>query len=439
MFDYKEYLYAQNGFKEMKECDRNSCIEKINKKIMNGDIHFDNVMFMKKNGRSTSFYEDYTVEKTLSNYLTNTINTIYSIRYPNRNLIIKNLIDSMKALKNLDDYTIYRFDFKKYFSSIHTGYAIEYIKLENGLNATQLQWFMLFSDVFDYLPVGNSISNAVSELLGSKFDEKLITIFGKENIIFYSRFIDDGIIILKNHFPKSLINQNVQRAIDLVYYRDDLKYSDLNRVKLNKKPGKESLVHRRNLVPTNISFLGYQFNIEILADNSTTNIKYGITESKQKKIKRKYLEIYAAQSKYGNNLKTLTYNLSRRVVYNRGSNNSSLWINKGITFNYGNLPYYISNGKLKSELIIPETDLFLKNFFWEINKELDLKMESYLCSQKYDLRYSMASNSAIIYHQTIGMSYSDLKSRAECFGIKTLNRSYDEILTEYLINLKLGY
>ena len=439
MIDYKEYLFQQTGFKLLNESERITKINDVNDKIENGSIHFSNVKFMQTNNRSTAFFDNFTVEKTICNYLTDVLNTKYSIKYPNRNLIMENLFDNMKVLKNLDDFTIYRFDFKKYFSSISTDYAIEYLKIDSRLNKYQLDYLELFSKTFAYLPVGISISNAISELFGIRFDEKLIDLFGRDNIIFYSRFIDDGFLIMKNYWAISEVDKIMQRVIDSIFYRKDIESLNLNRVKLNRNGQKEVIIHRRNLTSSTINYLGYRFDINSSPNNPQSFVKYGITEEKMMKIKKKYINIYSQNSRDNQSLKILTYNHSRRVVYNKGDKNSSLWINKGITFNYGLLPYFISKGSINKTLIIEETDSFLSDFFSDINKQLGLNMANFLESSKYCLRHSIASNSAIIYHQTIGVPYTELKLRANAFKITTTNKSYNEILSDYLIALHLGY
>lgn len=438
-FDYKEYLFMQNGFTLKDKDERNKIIIEVNERLENLDIDFNSAKFIKKNGRSMAIFEDFTAEKTICNYMTDILNNKYMIKYPNRNIIMQDLFDNIKSLKNINDFTIYRFDFKKYFSSINTAYAVDFLKNDNKLNANEISILENFGDTFQYLPIGVSISNAIAELFGSKFDEKLISNFGKKNIIFYSRFIDDGFILINSYLNKKKIDEIMKDTIDCVFYRKELNSYNLNKVKLNRDGSKNTLVHRRFLNNESLSYLGYKFEITQNIQNNSLSLKYGITDEKQKKMIEKYMKIFNSNKCSSTTRMMFLYNHSRRIVYRKGNSNSGIWINKGITYNYGLLPYYINNNKLQTDLIIKSTDDFLKNFFFTIYKSWNPSEIGVLKKPKYDMRFSIAYNSAIIYNQAIGMSYSDLEKKAMRLSKLGSSRKYDEILSNYLIDLRLGY
>ena len=122
-----------------------------------------------------------------------------SVHFPDRSTIMQKLFDELPVLSKLQDFTIIRFDFKKYFYSISNEYVIKNVLFNYKFSREDMDYLYLFSGVNKYSCAGLSLSNTFAELLARSFDLEVKTALFEYGINFYARYVDDGIIILDSY------------------------------------------------------------------------------------------------------------------------------------------------------------------------------------------------------------------------------------------------
>lgn len=123
------------------------------------------------------------------------ISKTYNIRPTNRDEEVRQLIEVLKA----ETYgKIVRSDISSFFESVSFKKTIKLLEKDGFKNYSCLRYLKEINDYlelkFNYegLPRGLSISTTLSEFLLQSFDKKILN---KESIIYYSRFVDDFVIV----------------------------------------------------------------------------------------------------------------------------------------------------------------------------------------------------------------------------------------------------
>lgn len=97
----------------------------------------------------------------------------------------------------MKNFTIVKFDFKDYFNSVSSIYTFEkYIK-SNLSNRQEIDLLENFVYKTKYAYAGLPTSNAIAEIIAKEFDSIIRYTFSGKGLIFYERYIDDSILILK--------------------------------------------------------------------------------------------------------------------------------------------------------------------------------------------------------------------------------------------------
>lgn len=230
-------------------------------------------------------YEPMSTELILCIHIKRSLDRSFKIRYQNRNMICKQLFSKIDGILHLMDFTIVRFDFKDYFNSISTGYVFEkYIKHKN-INRIDLELISNFVEKCEYCYPGINTSNVFAEIISQHFDDLLRQKLSNKGLIFYKRFVDDGIIIFKNKVDSDIIKSIINECIEIIYRDSSVSNNMMCTSKLNED--KYNCITKSNLKQSDImDYLGYRFEFE-KDKNNKVKVKYGITDAKISKYRAK--------------------------------------------------------------------------------------------------------------------------------------------------------
>lgn len=242
--------------------------------------------------RGKSAYACASIEQALATRLiSKNIKANYKIRPQNRNIIIRNLISS---LRESSPYNVHRFDIEKFFESINRDELFSKLMRDDRCSRqTLLLIFQIFEKIksqnISGLPRGIGLSSTLSELALHEFDNNIKK---ERNVFFYARFVDDIILITAPELQKG-------EVIDLL--QNNLNYN----LKLHKNGNKTShhcisKATDKNIIPSasfeKFQYLGYDFSVSnINTPNETIlgiprrHLKVDICEEKIEKIKSRII------------------------------------------------------------------------------------------------------------------------------------------------------
>lgn len=367
---------------------------------------------IKKDGKIRKVYtvDKMTDEYVIIKFLKKKIDKIFDIKYPNRSEIMPEVFGLIKVVEKMTNYTIYKFDFKNFFETIDA----------------KLVWNKYIKDVFfdkylkslleryisknRYCYQGISLSNALVELAGKYFDEKIKYIFNQNGLIFYSRYIDDGLLIFNQYVEKTVIVQNVI-AVAKEVFGNNIKLNDTKEKYFTKYVDDNDKI---------FTYLGYLFKYE------NGKYKFGIASEKLEKYKidiDKITEAYLNTGDVELFRQRIQFFISRRVYYNVFSSNNKIakWDVIGITANYNLLRFEIEN-------LEEDTKKFFKEQPYEEIKNVlgnnTLKDKLYFLKnddniESYCLMNSLKKNKSIVFHPNIGWNMYVL-----CKKIKKIDRTF---------------
>ncbi len=411
--------------------------EEVKSAIFNNKIDFDTkthfVLKQQSKKRFGYMYNKNSIEYIVCLYLKKRIDREFNIKYPNRNKIIRTLFSTLTLLKNMQDFTIYKFDFKDFFNSISSSYVNQiYIKGSN-LSRTEKSLLTQYYDNFRYTFSGLSISNTLCELIARDFDNILKQKLKDFGIIFYQRYIDDGLIISNINMAEKNLETIIEEVISTVFYRHNI--SIKCRVKLN--PDKSIYISKGNLHETKIlKYLGYQINFELKSNQMT--LSYGMTEEKIHKYQNKLNKLISdnIKSKFSEELlRQKVKAFCHRIVYLSSHKNEIIWKSKGLIANYKELQHHLSN-------LTPSTKDFLKNAVENAFIYNQIPLPYYLKSDKnsYTLFNTLEKEKSMIFVEHIGYDLNTLRKLAKRIGIREADKlNYNQLLAKYLIALKVGF
>ncbi|WP_160913952.1 antiviral reverse transcriptase Drt3a [Halobacillus litoralis] len=215
----------------------------IERKTNNHTYQFTNFKKVTTNGRTVNI--PTIRDRILIEYLKDTIKQKYKIKLKDRTTIISNLKDILS--ENIDYYII-RLDIENFFQSIHLNDLLSKIEKSSLLQYREYDLLQkLLSKQATGLPTGLSISNYLSELFLEGFDLRLRRIHA--NILFYSRYVDDIIIVVAGKVSKTETTK-IHNKIESIFKEYKLK--------MNKSKS-ESKVLTKDKNSTAIEYLGYTF------------------------------------------------------------------------------------------------------------------------------------------------------------------------------------
>lgn len=345
------------------------------------------------------------------------------------------LFSLIKEIERLTNYTVYKFDFKSFFETIDAK-----IIWNNHIKDVFFEKYIKdllerYIDENQYCYQGLALSNVFVEIAGKYFDRKIKYTFSSDGLIFYARYVDDGLLIFNKDVEQEMIRERIIEIAKEMFG---------NRVKLNEEKEKYYTKYMHDNLKK-FTYLGYLFKF------SDKKYKFGIAEEKLEKYGK---EIDKITLEYLNNgdvelfRQRILFFISRRVYYNVFASNNKIakWDVAGITANYNLLSHEIKKknyGDLEEK-----TKYFLTRQPYEnvmkIIKNHPLKNKLYFYnSQKskpsYCIMAVFKNNKSIVFHPNIGWSVEYLckKIRKIDNTFKVHNKTYRECVTYYNYLLKI--
>lgn len=292
------------------------------------------------------------------------LKSAYKVKPSDRNSIISTLLS---ILHDGTPYHIYRFDIKNFYESIDREELFYSIKTEGKCSPQTIFLLDKIFSSFDYhgiegLPRGLGISSTLSEIYLSHLDS---TINRRNDCFFYSRFVDDIIIITSGDSTKKEIEEIIDNTLPSgIELHKEGKRNFISLPKVKEEQKKKS--------KDKFDYLGYQFTIHSTYHNERTtyrkirNVAVDISNEKVEKIKSRLASSFCSYlaSKQAKDDYLLLKDRIRSLTGNYSINDpiTGIKIKTGIYFNYkhANIASRESLKKLDS--------FFLKLLFSKKNK-----------------------------------------------------------------------
>ncbi|MCO8186327.1 hypothetical protein NKE62_05290 [Akkermansia sp. Marseille-P9185] len=394
--------------------------------------------------RKVKQYFAWSTELFLSIYLKRCLDREFKIKYPNRNNHMHILFGTISSLRDMKDYAIVRFDFEDFFNSISSKYIYEKYIVSSHLERYQKDLFFDFISKCPYCYAGINTSNVMAEIICRQFDKLISNSFYKNGLIFYKRYVDDGILIFNRYIEREECISIIEKSLKYSFHTS-LNYDC--KTKLNKDEDKLIYISKRMLDKNSdkihrFHYLGYQFGLNVNQKNkSITRIEYGITDVKIEKYTRRIENIIDDFLK-NKNMELLRHRIrafSCRTVYRRKKYSSMIWKVKGFTSNYNELRNHLLHLDSNSEH-------FLKNAIKDAFDRKKVKCPYFLLDishkNPYCLYNNLCSNRALLFEENrrIGINIETLEKMCHQINIAKSNKStYNSLLREYLIKMRVGH
>jgi len=395
--------------------------------------------------RKVIMYKPFSSEELLCIYLKRLLDRRFHITYPNRNTFIRSLFDIACALKDMSDYTILKFDFEDFFNSVSSVFVYRKYIQGNPLERYQEKLFKSFVQKTEYAYAGLNTSNIICEIIAKQFDERLLQRLKYHGVIFYKRYIDDGILVFNRYISRSDCLDLIDEVISEIFHAPQ--YKDVPQCKTCLNSSKTKYIARRDLAvggaPAEFDFLGYEFvlNIKLHGREEKTDFQYGITQSKIDKYTQKLNNIvkcYEASTQ--KNMELLRHQIkafTHRTVYRINRYKSVIWKSKGFISNYCELRY-------RMDALTPKTEHFLKNAVFKAFSDNGVALPYFLKGSRDESIYSLYNNMknyrTLLLVELIGIDRNTLEKMCTQVGIDTNSgKEYDGLVRDYLIKVKVGH
>lgn len=395
------------------------------------------------------FTDRFSTENVLCQCIKQVLDNDFRVKYPNRNKISRSLFDILSAVIQMTDFTIVRFDFKDYFNSISSEYAYKKIIANKISDRIMREIISDYCTKTKFAYAGLPTSNAIAEIIASEFDALVKQEFGELGVIFYSRYIDDSVLILNKHVDERIIRMKLDGILDAVFGDKNINSKKRCKTKFNRS--KYSFISRRTLMTTPVSFdfLGYEFWLNT-SSSGKPKIQYGITLEKRLKYRKRLEQIIKLYTDHSSpdyqNTELLRHRVvafTSREVYQSTKNKTSVWKAKGFISNYGELRFLLG-----TKYLHPDTDTYLKTMIKDVFLQAGLMPGFIVDSDKldsgYNLYHNMKKNKTLLLVDGIGYDYKSLVNLCSQIGISNIEasgkkRTYSSLVRDYLIKIKVGY
>lgn len=426
----------------------NALIDKVSNDYDIGNFNFSNFSDISINQmgkiRRTKMYQPFSPEETLCIYLKRLLDRKFHIKYPNRNEYMHSLFDIVNALHNMNDFAIFRFDFEDFFNSVSSEYVFEKYIINSSMERYQFELLEKFVKSTKYAYAGLNTSNIICEIIAKHFDQLLKLKFKDSGLIFYRRYIDDGIIIFNKRVSETFCLDSINEAIRDIFLDTNIKNVHICKTKLNNTKTKYISVYDLVIRNTsdNFDFLGYNFELTPTRKSNgqiSTSFKYGITQKKIDKYTKRINDI-VIDYKSHNNIELLRHQIkafSHRTVYQIAKYKTLIWKNKGFISNYQELRY-------RTNMLTDETKDFLENVIIDAFVSQGVPIPYFLTNEKsesiFNLYNNMVNYKTLLFVEPIGISFETLAKMCIQIGITVdATKNYDGLVRDYLIKVKVGH
>lgn len=395
-----------------------------------------------KNGRKGYDVAQFNLEnRILLRYYQQILKYAFSIKMPNRNHIIGELLNIAPYVDKFRKRVIFKFDLKNFYNSIDVNKVLEKVSQSDFLYPDEISFIVNNFISFNKLNPGIGIINYMVEILGQDFDNVIRKIY-KDNLVFYSRYVDDCVLIIdcpvdENEFKESIIK------IVKEYFGESVDFNNDKCCFINLSGNFPARINR---IESKFDYLGYCFAYqEILKQDGKirTNFSFGIAEKKIIKERQRVKKIINAYSKSLDlNLLLVRMDLYyKRLVYiNKQEGKKKTWEVRGISQTYSEAKKLIewdNKGKsFSSKFLIAETLSFFKGDFIEsVFNELSLDYPEEIKNRVSNNRYLsiLYSNKAVVLHKNIGYKYKDLYDILKFLRVNVnSSMSYKQLVKIYM-------
>lgn len=357
------------------------------------------------------------------------INQTYRIKYPNRSYIMTEIMNILPHMHLYHTYTIYKFDFKSFFYTASMKKSTDFIKQDGTLRPNEINYLEKYrKKIKSFLP-GIGLHNALIEISGKRFDEAMKASFKEQGILFYTRYVDDCIIIFDEIIEEDVLKEQIYKLMN-EYFGKNLHLND-----------DKCEYYNSNMESYELNYLGYAF---FKQRGERSSFKFGISNSKLEKYKKK-LDYIILNYKENNNLEILEMRLEsfyKRSVYYGKKKNSRIaaWQVRGITDSYKELRRVMRHNQDFSRITNETKNLFSRLIIisFERNQvEIPMSIKNHIKNNKYCS--SFYNNKAVLMHPKIGLTHYELKKKLEILTDKNLeNYSYNDLANDFIkeINIK---
>ncbi len=405
-------------------------VGQIKSVMESGALDFSSNIFREYDGRLVTQFDDLSAENIVLLHLKYQLKKVFRVNFSNRNKIIEELFDKLRVARSLKDLTIIKFDFKNYFYSVSTEYIYNTYIQNSRLSREDKDYIDLLCKSNSYCVAGLPVFNYFIEMISIDFDKVLRAKLSKYGLVYYERYVDDGVVILNKYIRKKDVRKILDEAMEEVFHSSTTK----NKVKVNES--KFVVINRRYLRQDCVfDFLGYEFFLK----SDFKKINVGITKRKRSKYQEKVNKLIRENYVLGNKqseekVRHLIKAHSSRVVYFAPSaKHRGVWVSKGIIANYNKLKDYPNN-------IDKDTAKFMKEMYFVAFRKAGYTPPHYLSNPRYCLFDNMASNRAMIFNELIGMPKDALINTMKETGFTpTPTKDYNYLVKDYLIHIKIGY
>lgn len=395
--------------------------------------------------RKVVMYSPFSSEELLCIYIKRLLDRKFHVSYPNRNAFTRSLFDITCALKDMSDYTILKFDFEDFFNSVSSIFVYRKYIQGRKLERDQERLLEAFVNATKYAYAGLNTSNIICEIITKQFDELLLERLAQYGVIFYKRYIDDGILIFNRYISKDDCLKIINAVMDDIFY--DYQDANILQCKTRLNSSKTKYIARRNLsvggTPAEFDFLGYEFLLTLKqgSKEEKTDFQYGLTQAKIDKYTKRLNNIIKNYSTSPQkDMELLRHQIkafTHRTVYRINRYKSIIWKSKGFISNYCELRYRIN-------ALTPRTKDFLENAVINAFTTNGVPLPYFLHSSSdesiYSLYNNMKNHRTLLFVELIGINESALKRMCAQVGINTNSgKGYDGLVRDYLIKVKVGH
>ena len=396
-----------------------------------------------KDGKSRQVYiANKAIDQATLIYLSKRLNNEFNISYPNRDKIMElsfNLIDS---LPRLDNYTIYKFDFKDFFDSVDIKSIYNQYLEHSNLYSYEKELILKIANKYKNCVQGLPTSNALIEIVSRDFDERVKAAFSENGLVFYKRYVDDCILIFNQRVKREVLDKVVDKCRGSIF-GGKIKFSPAKTSYQTKLDGDDTF-----------DYLGYSFtrcywDKPRKDDQHYYYFEFGIATQKIEKYKKQLDAIFNTYELNKNErllLRRIQYYDSRIVFYNYDGSkyvNKSTWDVRGIIDSYRMLRQYVifdahnikvgTAGIKNPYRIQKETFKFLQYYVKEKRDSLSV-VPQYLQGKgcfNHNLWKGFLNNQSIVFQPNIGWSNDLLSERLIEIGGVPSHKSYYEKTRDY--------
>ncbi|MHA7138623.1 reverse transcriptase domain-containing protein [Rossellomorea arthrocnemi] len=411
------FMSVLNEYAEISMICKDTLFNKMKENRLNYN-NIDDFIFKQGNKyRKVLEVKKNSTEEISLKYLKKRLDTTFQLSYPNRQKIMRECFSITETINSMSEFVIFKFDFKDFFYSVNSIDVFnKYIK-NSGLYRFERDILESLISNFKYCTPGLPTSNALVELISRDYDIKLKSLLHDHGLIFYSRYIDDSLLIFNKFVDERKILECIHLAIKAVF--------NISNIKLNNS--KKAYLTSNSTSGTKFTYLGYLFEYTIVSNNKS--FKYGIDQEKLNKYRKRLFKIIDDHNKHPNTelfRQRILFLSSRVVFYNTSRDRYStktVWDVIGLIASYGELRDFISPKKIERN-----TENFLRR---EIMKQVrnEVNIFPYFLKTNTDgyiLEKRLLKNKSIIFHPKIGWSKAYLIKM-----IKKINPSFDERKKSY--------